>query len=299
MKLSSILNESLVLHHESVSSFDQAIDLLATAIGNEFSFEVDTAQVRSAVLEREAIASTIVGNGVAIPHARIPGFEDLVVGILVLKTPLMHKEQPVQVFSMVLTSESASQLYLNTVGSIAQIAEDAALLPKLLTTESGEQFLELIDGAGLTISTELSVKGIMSTQVTTITSDKTVKDVINLMSRKGLSYVPVVSSSGEFLGELNLNDVVKLGIPNYAAMLGSLSFLKTFEPFDELLKNEDKIFVRDVMKQPMLEIEPDASIIELAFKLSRSHKRHATVVSGGKVVGVVSLFDIVTKVLRG
>ena len=118
------------------------------------------------------------------------------------------------------------------------------------------------------------------------------------MSQKGLSYLPVVSNDGEFLGELNLNDVVN-SIPNYASMLGSLSFLKTFEPFDELLKNEDKIFVRDVMKQPMLEINPEASIIELAFKLSRSHKRHATVVSGGKVVGVVSLFDIVTKVLRG
>ena len=48
-------------------------------------------------------------------------------------------------------------------------------------------------------------------------------------------------------------------------MLGSLSFLKTFEPFDELLKNEDKIFVRDVMKQPMLEINPEASIIRVSL----------------------------------
>ena len=299
MKLSSILNESLVLHRDSVSSFDQAVELLARAIGTEFSFEVDTDRIRKSVMEREAIASTIVGNGVAIPHARIPGFEDLVVGLLILKTPLTHNEQPVQVFAMVLTSESASQLYLNTVGSIAQIAEDAALLPRVLATKTSEELLTLIDESGLSISTELSVQRIMSTDVTTVTKDKTVKDVINLMSQKGLSYMPVVSESGEFLGELNLNDVVKLGIPNYAAMLGSLSFLKTFEPFDELLKNEDKIFVRDVMKQPMLEIGPDASIIELAFKLSRSHKRHATVVSEGKVVGVVSLFDIVTKVLRG
>ena len=77
---------------------------LLRAIGTEFSFEVDTDRIRESVMEREAIASTIVGNGVAIPHARIPGFEDLVVGLLILKTPLTHNEQPVQVFAMVLTS---------------------------------------------------------------------------------------------------------------------------------------------------------------------------------------------------
>ena len=120
MKLSSILNESLVLHHESVSSFDQAIDLLATAIGNEFSFEVDTAQVRSAVLEREAIASTIVGNGVAIPHAN-PGLRGPCRWHSRTEDAVDAQRATVQVFSMVLTSESASQLYLNTVGSIAKL----------------------------------------------------------------------------------------------------------------------------------------------------------------------------------
>ena len=299
MKLSSILNESLILHRDSVKDFEEAIELLADAIGQEFGFEVKPAQVRSSVLERETIAPTIVGNGVGIPHARIPGFEDLVVAMIVLKTPVQQGSEPQRLLAMVLTSEAASQSYLNTVASIAKIAEDTSLLPKLLSASDASTVLNLIDESGLTISNELTVKGIMSTDYDTVRPSHSVKDVINLMSKKGLSYLPVVSESHEFLGELNLNDVVKLGIPNYASMLGSLSFLKTFEPFDELLKNEDKILVQDVMKQPMLEISPDASIIELAFKLSRSHKRHATVVSGGKVVGVVSLFDIVTKVLRG
>ena len=56
MKLSSILNDSLILHHDSVASFEQAVDLLAEAIGQEFSFEVSTENIKSSVLEREAIA---------------------------------------------------------------------------------------------------------------------------------------------------------------------------------------------------------------------------------------------------
>ena len=200
MKLSSILNDSLILHHDSVASFEQAVDLLAEAIGQEFSFEVSTENIKSSVLEREAIASTTVGNGVSIPHARIPGFEDLVVGVLVLKTPLEHNNASLQMLAMVLTSESASQLYLNTVASVAKIAEDPELLPTLLATSRGEEFLEIVDNSGLSISTELAVAAIMSTEMTKVTPDKTLKDVINLMSQKGLSYLPVVSNDGEFLG---------------------------------------------------------------------------------------------------
>ena len=114
----------LILHHDSVASFEQAVDLLAEAIGQRFSFEVSTENIKSSVLERETIASTTVGNGVSIPHARIPGFEDLVVRVLVLKTPLEHNNASLQMLAMVLTSESASQLYLNTVASVAKIAED-------------------------------------------------------------------------------------------------------------------------------------------------------------------------------
>ena len=66
----------------------------------------------------------------------------------------------------------------------------------------------------------------------------------------------------------------------------------------ELLKNEDKIAVGAIMKPPVRSIAPDSSVLAVAFEMTRSKKRHYPVVEDGRVVGVISSMDILSRVLR-
>jgi CBS domain-containing protein len=148
------------------------------------------------------------------------------------------------------------------------------------------------------IKKELIISDIMDDGIVSVTPETSLKDLIDLFSSKNLSYAPVIDSKGVFKGEVNLHDIIGAGLPEYINMIGNLGFLSTLEPFEDVLKKEDQIKVADIMKKPVLEVKPDTSIIELAFLLMKHKKRHAPVIDKGELLGIVSLTDILNKVLR-
>lgn len=69
--LTSLLKEGIVLNSQSAESRKQVLQTLAQAMGDKLG--IDSRDILDAVLERENLGSTGVGEGVAIPHARITG----------------------------------------------------------------------------------------------------------------------------------------------------------------------------------------------------------------------------------
>ena len=68
--LSSLLAEGVVLAPQTSESRKQVLSTLAKAIGEKHG--IDGRDIFDAVIERENLGSTSVGEGVAIPHARDP-----------------------------------------------------------------------------------------------------------------------------------------------------------------------------------------------------------------------------------
>jgi PTS system nitrogen regulatory IIA component len=71
--LSSLLREGVILGSQSSETRKQILGVLAEAIGDKH--DIDGRDIFDAVIERENLGSTSVGEGVAIPHARIPGLK--------------------------------------------------------------------------------------------------------------------------------------------------------------------------------------------------------------------------------
>jgi PTS system nitrogen regulatory IIA component len=118
------------------------------------------------------------------------------------------------------------------------------------------------------------------------------------MWTKRLRYVPVVEKSGRLVGEIGVLDIIAAGIPDYANRLEGLAFLSELEPMEILLKNEGTMRVSSIMKPPVAILEPDSSVVDVAFRMVRSKKRHFPVLSKDRIVGVVSSMDILAKLLR-
>src|SRR5438045_1254865 len=77
MKISDILEEKLVVTNLQGTTKEEIINAMIDLVG-ESSKVLDKEKVRNAVLEREKIMSTGVGNGFAIPHGKTEAVSDIV-----------------------------------------------------------------------------------------------------------------------------------------------------------------------------------------------------------------------------
>jgi len=298
MKLSSLLNSSLIEVSSKIRNRNEAVEILTEKIIKEYGSKLTKDEIIDSINERETLGNTLLPEGIAIPHGRITHLEDVIVAIFLPKTPVIEDGREMKIMFLLLTSKSSSSLYLNTLAAIAKLTENDELFKKITNAESANEIISLINFSGITIKKELRVSDIMDSSITSVSPETTLREVVDLFSLKDLNYVPVIDKSGKFVGEVNLNDIIGVGLPDYISMIGNLSFLSTLEPFEDVLKNEDNILVKKIMKKSVLEVKLDTSIVELAFKLTKAKKRHAPVVEDGSLKGIVSLTDILNKILR-
>jgi CBS domain-containing protein len=73
--------------------------------------------------------------------------------------------------------------------------------------------------------------------------DDTVREVANQMFRHRLSALAVIDKGGKLLGVINDRDLIKAALPNYQALVANINYSLDVEPFEELLRQEDKIRV--------------------------------------------------------
>ncbi|MBU0926217.1 MAG: CBS domain-containing protein [Spirochaetes bacterium] len=299
MKLANLLDPRLVLLDRDASTIDEAIVAGVSGFSAQHLHSLKPDEVLARIRERQALGGTVFPTGIAIPHARLAGFDDIVIAVVRPRVPIaVEGQSPVRLVWIVLTSQSASSTYLKVLANLALISKDEAAMSVLLSVESGSRFVEGVESSGYEVEKGLHVSDIMTRDVLSVRDDATLHELTDAMFANKLRYLPVVDSAGALVGEVGILDLIAAGIPDYVYRVGSLKFLDEFEPMEELLKNEDKILVRSIMKPPVRSIAPDSSVLAVAFEMTRSRKRHFPVVEGGRLVGVVSSMDILSKVLR-
>jgi CBS domain-containing protein len=88
-------------------------------------------------------------------------------------------------------------------------------------------------------------------------------------------------------------------MPDYKALITNLALTYEAEPFENLLKQEDKIRVEELMSTNVFSVEEDTSVVEAAAMMLFKDIRRLPVVKDGKLVGLIVISDIVSKIIRG
>jgi CBS domain-containing protein len=104
------------------------------------------------------------------------------------------------------------------------------------------------------------------------TGDEKVSDVIARLTEKRIGAVPVLDG-GDVVGIFSERDVMHCLTIHGARALDML--------------------VRDVMTSPVVSIEPDAAALSALSLMSRRRFRHLPVIDNGRLVGFVSIGDLV------
>jgi mannitol/fructose-specific phosphotransferase system IIA component (Ntr-type) len=83
----------------------------------------DPEKLRRAVLKREEIASTGIGNGIGVPHAKIPEIRDFVLAVGRSREGIdygSHDGQPVTIITLIGANDSQSSEFLTVIANLMQ-----------------------------------------------------------------------------------------------------------------------------------------------------------------------------------
>ena len=102
------------------------------------------------LMERERLGTTGVGNGIAIPHGKLPDIDRLYGLFARLEQPVDFQaidERPVDLIFLLLAPESAGADHLKALAKVSRLLRDGATCEKLRGTDTGEALYAILTGS--------------------------------------------------------------------------------------------------------------------------------------------------------
>jgi len=135
----------------------------------------------------------------------------------------------------------------------------------------------------------LAAADVMTTDVITVSSETTIRDVATLLHSKRISGVPVVDAAGNILGIVTEGDLVIR-----EAIVGEHRrswWLALFDDPTVLARDYAKThgrIARDVMTTSVISVGPAATLPEIAKTLERHRIERVPVVKHNKLIGIIT-----------
>jgi nitrogen PTS system EIIA component len=145
MEITDLITPAAVIPNLRATSKKQALQDLAkkaaeiTGLHERAIFDV--------LLERERLGTTGVGNGIAIPHGKLPAMEKLYGLFARLEKPIPFEsidEQPVDLIFLLLAPESAGADHLKALARVSRLLRDKGVCEKLRGTDNADALYALL-----------------------------------------------------------------------------------------------------------------------------------------------------------
>ncbi|MCB2296151.1 fructose PTS transporter subunit IIA, partial [Clostridium algoriphilum] len=147
MKITELLKKNTIILDLKSNSKAEVIDELVNKLDSAGMLN-DKEEYKKAILKREADFSTGIGEGIAIPHAKVAA----------VKTPALAfgrstagidfdslDDSPANIFFMIAATEGANNTHLETLSRLSTLLMNEDFKKKLLIVKTPEEVLSLID----------------------------------------------------------------------------------------------------------------------------------------------------------
>ena len=108
---------------------------------------LDAKRVLSVLMERERISTTAIGEGVAIPHGKLPGLERIF-GVFARSAKGVDFSSldggPTHLFFVLIAPEGAAADHLKALARISRLLKDEAFRRRLMAAKSNQELFTLI-----------------------------------------------------------------------------------------------------------------------------------------------------------
>jgi len=145
MKIHKLIEPEYVFLDLEADDVSSALTAVAGAVAPDLG--LDETEVVNALLEREALGSTSVGDGFAIPHCKIQGLNRIAIALIRLKSGVDFGGKdsvPVSILFVVLSPPDQPAAHLQVLSQIARVLKRADLRTELLAVEDREAVADVI-----------------------------------------------------------------------------------------------------------------------------------------------------------
>jgi len=136
MKITDILPEDMVVSGLRGRSKGDVIEELAAVVANHHRGEIDLARLVQALEDRERLNSTALGEGVAIPHGKLPGLKRVVAAFGRSAPGVDFSSldgKPTHLFFLLVAPEDSAGAHLKALARISRLLKDDSFRARLMS----------------------------------------------------------------------------------------------------------------------------------------------------------------------
>ena len=298
MYLSDLIEPNFIHIDKRFNSVDEILKFVSVSFASKYPAASE--EIYRLLLEREKVGPTSICDGVIIPHARVKDVDDIFIEIFRLNSESeIHygdNDSVLRYVFAIITSCNLPVEYLKVFKAITELVRSH--LQKLDTARTNDEVFNRIKNLEITVEEHLVARDISSSAIA-IPSDYPISDAIDLMKQKQVEHLAVIDEYGMFKGVIDFVDLLKSSFPSYVFTFENLSFISEFEPLREFLSHETTGTVAQyVTKEPFNEIVEDESYVDVVYEFVKRRLRYMYVTKDGKLVGVITVRDLISKLFR-
>ena len=148
MTISALLTPQCIFLDTEVSSKKKLLELIANVVADRT--RLSESSIYSSLLNRERLGSTALGQGFAVPHARLADLDQTLGCFFRLKEPVNFEapdDRPVDLVFTVIIPEEATEEHLVILSSLAKIFSDQEVCEAIRKATSREEIANIIAAA--------------------------------------------------------------------------------------------------------------------------------------------------------
>lgn len=150
MKFTQLLQPENIRQGVLCSSKKRLLELVAEIIAQQCG--ADPQLCFEKLFNREKVGCTCIGNGVAIPHAKLPQGDQPIAVFMQLQQPIEFNaadRREVDLFFVIMIPEQQCQTCLSLLQQLAQNLSDKSLCKQLRTAQSAEEIWQVFSNFDL------------------------------------------------------------------------------------------------------------------------------------------------------
>ena len=143
----------------------------------------------------------------------------------------------------------------------------------------------------------MKVSEIMTKKVYTISPDSTLKECAEALNKYNINGLVVVEKE-KVVGVITRSDIFKALLPRYPDIIEEERYVSDLEYVEERANKLFEMEVKDIMGAPPITVNSDMPIVKAGSTMILRRVKQVPVVDKGKLVGIITLTDIINNLLK-
>ncbi|QIA62366.1 PTS IIA-like nitrogen regulatory protein PtsN [Vibrio astriarenae] len=145
MQLSEVLTLDCTKSAVPCTSKKRALELISELVAEKTG--ISSTELFECMLSREKMGSTGIGNGIAIPHARMQSTDNAIAVLIQCQDPIEFDaidNRPVDILFALLVPDAQCKEHLKTLSSMAERLNDKQVLKQLRNAQSDQELYDIM-----------------------------------------------------------------------------------------------------------------------------------------------------------